>query len=295
MNSGLVSFIKMFNNELNVIKRGSRIVFLQYRNIAFVDAMTFGPGCSLDDFGKMWGAPIKKGCFPYEKYTTIEQLVTDRNWPALDDFNSRLTRKMHEYTSAQVVEKIKSYQQGISIDQNEIYHKIMSAGITKLKSPVDLDVYLQMWQIFETGKREGKMTNMMDFLCYYNAVDTEVLTEAMQKYISSFIANFKTCPNEFITLPAIAETILWNHYDASEYLPYSFNEEFADLSNLIRSQLAGGLSCVFTRHVEVGQQEMVFDPQVYLATNGDRFQQLIAFDVNSKFFNITTMSKNTFG
>ena len=273
----------MYNTEIDVIKRGSKIVFLQYRNIAFVDALTFGPGCSLDDFAKMWGASINKGCFPYEKYTTIEQLNSDKDWPCLQDFKSKLGRKSFTYTAEQVLEYIKEYQQSLPFNQDEIFAKIMSQDMIRVESSVDLEVYLQMWKIFENGKCDGRITSMMDFLCYYNALDTEVLTEAMQKYISSFLINFKTCPNEYITLPAIAETILWNNYDASQYLPYSFNEEFADLSNLIRSQLAGGLSCVFARHVEVGQQEMIYDPKVYHAANGERFQQLIAFDVNSEY------------
>ena len=274
----------MYNNSPDVIKRGSKIIFLQYRQIAFVDAMTFGPGCSLDEFGKMWGANIKKGCFPYEKYLTIQQLVEDTQWPCLGDFKSKLSLKKYTYSEEQLNLKFEKIQSHLDISKQDFLQKLTGCQSheSHLESPVDLDVYCEMWIVFENGKRKNTMTNMMEFLCYYNALDTEVLTEAMKRYISSFYTNFRTCPNEFVTLPGIAETILWQYYDAEEFMPYSFNQEYADVSQLIRSQLAGGLSCVFSRHVQVGQGEIKYDHSVYHATNGQRFTQLISFDVNSK-------------
>ena len=273
----------MFNNSLDVIKRGSKIIFMQYRQIAFVDSMTFGPGCSLDEFGKMWGAAVKKGCFPYEKYLSIEQLVEDTEWPALVDFTSKLSNKVYKYSNNQILCIFDQLAEKIQISMEDFRQKLTPMIDDVMSSPVDLDVYCQMWAIFEHGKQEKTINNMMDYLCYYNALDTEVLCEAMEKYISSFLNNFGICPNEYVTLPAIAETILWHYYDDSLYLPYSFNEEFADVSKLIRSQLAGGLSCVFSRHVEIGDCEIIYDSSVYHAENGQRFTQLVAFDVNSKF------------
>ena len=274
----------MYNNQPDVIKRGSKIILLQYRQISFVDAMAFGPGCSLDDFGKMWGAAVTKGCFPYEKYTTIDQLLQDTNWPSILDFKSKLSNKIYKYSKQHLMDKYQQIQCHLSITRDEFLSKVKGKEnqASSLDSPVDLDVYCKMWIVFEHGKRNQSITNMMDFLCYYNALDTEVLTEAMQKYISSFLGNFGICPNEFVTLPGIAEKILWQYYDNDKFQPYSFNEEFADVSRLIRSQLAGGLSCVFSRHVEVGQGEIKYNPSVYYAENGQRFTQLIAFDVNSK-------------
>ena len=278
----------MYNKSPEVIKRGSKIIFLQYRQIAFVDAMAFGPGCSLDEFGKMWGANVTKGCFPYEKYHTITELVEDTEWPPVGEFTSKLSNRKYTYSVNQLCNKFQQIGSNLGLSQEEFLKKINGRQITErsFESPIDLDVYCQMWTVFETCKRNKTMGNMLDFLCYYNALDTEVLTEAMQKYIASFLGNFGTCPNEFITLPGIAKKILWQYYDVEEHKPYSFNSEFADVSQLIRSQLAGGLSCVFSRHVEVGQREIEFDHSVYHAENGDRFTQLIAFDVNSKFYTI---------
>ena len=273
----------MFNNQPDVIKRGSKIIFLQYRQIAFVDAMAFGPGCSLDDFGKMWGANVRKGCFPYEKYTTIEDLAKDTQWPTLEDFKSKLSCKTYNYSQQQLDDKYQEIQTKLDISKQEFFTKIGRLEMDSFESPIDLNVYCQMWIVFEQGKRNKSINNMLEFLCFYNSLDTEVLTEAMEKYISSFLENFGVCPNEFITLPAIAEKILWQYYDNDSYQPYSFNEEFSDVSKLIRSQLAGGLSCVFSRHVEVGMAEMKYDSSVYHAANGKRFTQLIAFDVNSKY------------
>ena len=272
----------MYNNKLDVIKRGSKIIFLQYREIAFVDAMMFGPGCSLDSFAKMWGTEATKGFFPYDKYETIDEMLGDVNWPKLSDFNSKLGRQTFEYSLQDAEEKLQSYNLTTFASKEELLIKIMTSD-DKIYSPIDLDTYCQMWSVFENGKRDGRIQNMMDFLCFYNARDTEVLADAMVRYSNAFMANFNICPIEYITLPAIAEKVLWNFYDDTLFKPFSFNQEFGDVAALIRSQLAGGLSCVFTRHVEVGAGEMKYDYNVYHAANGHRFTQLIAFDVNSEF------------
>ena len=280
---GLLNFIKMYNDQLNVIKRGSRIILLQYRQIAFVDAMSFGPNCSLDSFGKMWGAKVTKGCFPYEKYQTIAQLRQDKVWPELIDFQSKLSGKTYHYTMEQIEDIYTNLKHKVDVSKMEFRRMInIDESTITLESPIDLVVYCEMWSIFENGKRNGTICNMLDFLCHYNALDTELLVDAMRRYIKSFLDNFQTCPNEYLTLPGISERILWNYYDDSQYKPYSFNQEFANISDLIRSQLAGGLSCVFSRHVEVGSGDMIHDETVYKAQNGDRFTQLVAYDVNSE-------------
>ena len=277
----------MFNAQPEVIKRGSKIIFLQYGQIIFVDAMNFGPGCSLDKFGKMWGANVTKGCFPYELFQTIEEMQNEDQWPRLDHFRTTLNRKEHQASQEEINNYYESLEKAIGISKEEFALKITGQALpfNELDSrnfPVELEVYCRMWQNFEESKQNGSMKNMMDYLCHYNAIDTELLADAMTNYISSFITNFKTNPNEHVTLPGMSETILWNHYDKSQYHPYSFNEDYADVSNLIRSQLAGGLSCVFARHVEIGTDEEKFGPRVHRAQNNERFRHLIAFDVNSK-------------
>ena len=285
--SGLLTIMMMYGTQPEVIKRGSKIIFLQYGEIVFVDAMNFSPGCSLDKFGKMWGANVTKGCFPYELYKTIDEMENDVQWPNLDLFHTTLNRSSHQNNQEEIEQLYQSLSSAIGISKEEFAMKISGTNLTfdELHSktfPIELEVYCNMWRDFEQGKKDGSMKTMFDYLCYYNALDTELLADAMTKYISSFITNFQTNPNEHVTLPGMAETILWNYYDKSQYHPYSFNKDYGDVSNLIRSQLAGGLSCVFARHVEIGDGEEKFGPKVHRAQNGERFKHLIAFDVNSK-------------
>ena len=262
---------------------------MQYRSIAFVDAMNYGPNCSLDSFGKMWGANVNKGCFPYEMYKSIDEMVDDTEWPPMHKFKTTLCRTTYTATTHQIEQCFRKLNEAIGINKDEFMHRLTgSRQSSDLQNgyifPVDVVVYCKMWEIFESGKKEGSMTNMMDYLCYYNALDTEVLAEAMTKYMTSFLQTFQINPNEHITLPSIAERVLWNYYDNKRYQPYSFNQDFGDISKLIRSQLAGGLSCVFARHVEIGDGEIKYQHNVHHASNGNRFRHLIAFDVNSKSF-----------
>ena len=283
--------IKTFKTDVNVIKRGSKTIFLQYRNIAFVDALNFGPGCNLDNFGKMWGAMVKKGCFPYEMYKSIDEMQADNEWPAMLLFKSTLARNVYSYDIQTIDACYKELKNTINVSKQDFARKIAGDSylfdqLNQAQFPVELPVYCKMWTTFELGKQQGSMLNMFDYLAYYNALDTEVLADAMSKYIEAFLKTFQINPNEHVTLPSIAEKVLWNYYDASEYHPYSFNQDFADVSNLIRSQLAGGLSCVFCRHVEIGNGEEKYQKSVHRASNGERFRQLISFDVNSKLFQL---------
>ena len=283
----MLHFIKMYKNQVNVIKRGSKIVMLKYGSIAFVDAMNFGPNCSLDSFGKMWGAAVKKGCFPYEMYTTIEDMVKDDEWPAMPSFSTTLGRSSYSTSLQQIEECYQMMGRVIEITRLEFTAKLSKssnsfAQLEKENFPVDVAVYSEMWAKFELSKKNGTMANMMDYLCYYNALDTEVLADAMSKYIRSFLNTFGINPNEHITLPSISERVLWNYYDNTMYQPYSFNEDFGDISQIIRSQLAGGLACVFARHVELGDGEQKYQYSVHHASNGQRFRHLVAYDVNSK-------------
>ena len=258
--------------------------------------MCFEPNCSLDSFGKMWGSSVVKSIFPYDMYTSIDQLLQDTQWPPAPQFRSLLCEKKEMYSLETILKLYEKIHKSLDTSIAEFKEKLGVNNHCPLNEladhafDVDLHVYVDTWIKFEEEKRAGEMSNMHDFLCYYNRLDTELLVEAMQQYIESFLDNFGVNSNEYITLPALAEVTLWKKYDTRKYRPYSFNADFADVAQLIRSQLAGGLSAVFCRHVQLDGWLTKYDPSVHFAKNGDPFRQIISYDVNSKCI-ILIMSK----
>ena len=264
------------------------MIFLKYHNLCFVDAMCFGPNCSLDAFGKMWGSSVVKSIFPYDMYKSIDQLLLDTEWPSAPHFKNLLSDRKKMYSLETILQLFEKVHTQLNITIAEFKEKLglnIHCPLTQLADhafDVDLHVYVDTWIKFENEKQAGRMRNMHDFLCYYNRLDTELLVEAMKKYIDSFLDNFGVNSNEFITLPALAETTLWKKYDTTRYRPFSFNTDFGDIAQLIRSQLAGGLSAVFCRHVQLEGWLTKYDRSVHFAKNDEPFRQIISYDVNSE-------------
>ena len=263
-------------------------MYLKYQNVAFIDSMNFGPGCGLNQFGKMWGSRTIKSIFPYDLYRTIDDIYNDTEWPCAPNFASILRPQKHLYDAQTMRSIFLKVSQSISVSEEIFARKLGLDQNCPLEHmhehafDIDLHTFTDTWIFFEEEKREGRMENMYDFLVHYNKLDTELLVEAMQSYIKSFLENFQVNANSFVTLPAMAECILWKSYDTSRYRPFSFNKDFADLAKLIRSQIAGGLSAVFTRHIQLAGSSSGYDPSVHFAANGDVFRSIISYDVNSK-------------
>ena len=286
---GLLNYSNKYKYKLSLVKRGNAIISMKIQSIVFVDACNFTSGCSLDDFTRMWGAQTNKSIFPYEKFESIKSLKEQKHWPEMSDFHSSLRtpkftislndlEKLHQKisnifgtTEAEFIKQIDPTT-GCSSKQD----------LALCKFPVDVEVYVEMWILFEKSITSGEMQSMLDFLKFYNSLDTISLVQAFQNYVSSFLENFDVCPNDFITLPGLSERIMWNKCNIDKYLPYTFGPQFGHLNKLIRDNLKGGLSCVFARHITVGQSVNNFAKQVNYAPNGERYDRIVAMDANSE-------------
>ena len=299
---GLLTFADKNKRKISVLKRGNSFLSLTIDNVIFVDACNFTSGCSLDSFTRMWGASVTKAIFPYEKFSSIEALESTKDWPLMKDFHSKLNQQKHKYTIAQILEQTIKIEQAFSMDLPEIIQKIDPIGtcitvsdLANCEFPVKIEIYVDLWLFFEMKLRCGEMVSMKNYLEYYNSLDTISLVEAFENYIKSFILNFDVNPNDFITLPGLAERVMWSKFDSSKFAPYTFGKDFGHVNKLIRENLKGGLSCVFARHVEVGCSTNQYSRNVHNATNGESFERIIAMDANSKaIYYLTSIYKNRF-
>ena len=286
---GILSYCDKYNVKLSILKRGNAIISLTIKNIIFADVCNFTSGCSLDAFTKMWGADTNKAIFPYEKFKTIESLENATNWPPMIDFRSSLGKDNFKCTVTEIEFALKKIRTSISLDDIQLLKQLDPSGRAKNLDdlvdcvfPVKLESYADMWVFFKNKIETGEMKSMMDYLKYYNSLDTICLVQAFRKYINSFLENFDCNPNDFVTLPGLAERVMWSKFDSSEFSAYTVGNTFGHVNKLIRENLMGGLSCVFARHIEVGPSADKFDQTVTSASNGHPFDRIAAMDANSK-------------
>ena len=286
---GLLNYSDKYKNKLSVLKRGNAIISMKIQYIVFVDACNFTSGCSLDDFTRMWGAQTTKSIFPYEKFNSIKSLYDQNKWPMMSDFYSSLKSSKFSISADELIKLQNSMLNFFGTTEEDFIKQLDPIStcetlqdLANCKYPVDVNLYVDMWILFEKNMLSGEMQSMMDFLKFYNSLDTISLVQAFRNYISSFLKNFDVCPNDFITLPGLSERIMWNKCNIDKYLPYTFGSQFAHINKLIRDNLKGGLSCVFARHITVGQSENNFANQVNYAPNGERYERIVAMDANSK-------------
>ena len=58
--------------------------------VVFKDVRHYTSPCNLDKFLKTWQAPAEKSVFPYQKYSSIEELEQATEFPPIEDFYSDL-------------------------------------------------------------------------------------------------------------------------------------------------------------------------------------------------------------
>ena len=222
-------------------------------------------------------------------------------WPEYGDFASSLSRKKPTCYKKSITDafnlakelwtgitfnefiKVLSLTEFVSGDENNFSTKPNIAEWFV----VDPETYLRSKHTFELNRME----NMLDYLKLYNCVDVEVLTEAFSRYSKLFFENFTLNPLDFVSLPGMAERAMWRHYDTNVNSPYSFHDDFSSVPKLIRSQLLGGLSCVFHRHAQTSVNSQP-NPLTTKTPSGKDIRILKSYDVNSKIFNRTDLCFN---
>ena len=86
----------------------------------------------------------------------------------------------------------------------------------------------------------------------YNLLDVQPLALAIERSFDCFHLYFGEDANIHQSLPSVAQSSLYRHYDQSCAYIYSFQETEDEVRSLHRSTLCGGLVNCFHRHVYLG-------------------------------------------
>lgn len=269
---------------------------------SLLDARNYLSGGSLSQFGSTFGAKTSKGIFPYEFFENIEDATNCSQWPEFKHFNSSLS-----YPRKDLKERIKLAFDIYSQNENEQkslkqFFDIMSIPTDSVTfqegqqelpdldfvnlEPNSLDpvLYMEGFLSYNELYDLGIIGNMFEFLCQYNKDDVEILADALAKYVSLFISNLGTNPLDYISLPGMAEAIMWSKFDQSVGGAYSI--ERAEVAQMIREELMGGtVNILNSRHVEINVpiSDQVYAPEVYSVPNGSPITKLISFDFNNLY------------
>ena len=304
---GLLSIWNLDSKKAKYIKRASGLTAVNLevdgQEFQFDDARLYTAGGGLSQFGETFGSETSKGTFCYEYFETIEQAKNCTIWPNLEDFKSSLsfpvndiTERLHvayEYAVSHIQMTATDFLDKMSIPP-EAYE--MGDNPFELPNSIDLDktdfrsqtldplLYIKGYISYLELKELDLVSNMFDYLAYYNKDDVKILISALTNYVQLFIQNLNSNPLDFISLPGLAERIMWKMYDNKIGAPYSMDR--GKLTEEIRKSRTGGIVKILTtRHVEVGvpESDRIYSDEVYTVPNGDMIQILEVIDFNNLY------------
>ena len=303
---GLLDAWNLQTSQIHCIKRGTGLMSIDLDldglRFEFLDARNYLAGGSLAQFGEIFGSEITKGTFPYEYFQTIQEAKGCHDWPNFDAFHSSLgypvdniIEKFHRAFDIAVASLnltageflIKMSISSDSYKLSDDPYSLPTIDFDKsniLTQTLDPVKYIEGLISYSELQDLGIVTNMFEFLAYYNKDDVKILLSALENYVGLFVSNLNINPLDFISLPGLAERIMWSKYDGRIGQPYSFAD--GRLNVEVRDGRTGGIVSILTnRHVIIGipPSERTFSNEVYCVPNGDMISQVISYDFNNLY------------
>ena len=229
----------------SVLKRGAQYFSIQTSTIKMNDVLNFSSPCNLVKYLKQWKASASKTIFPYQFFSTVEELKACREFPPQTAFHSTLSNSCvsdEEYADA------KSY-----------YYKCLN---------------------LPEGHPE-KMHNMVSWLKFYNLLDVSPLLEAITNSFECYHRYFGIDATAYLSLPSIAMKAIMRCYDQRCSYIFTFAKPFNDIRDLHRSNITGGCCACYHRYVNLVDDSGPVAAR--FAPNGKRFTYFIQLDFNSLY------------
>ena len=229
------------------MKQGNCYRLISFDSIRIKDILNFTAPCSLSKYLVQWNAKEAKGIFPYQFFKSVEHLNATTEFPLFDDFYS------------------------------------------SLKGDVSVEDYESAKQLFDSRRSlpttdPNHWSGMRDYLQYYNQMDTKPLVEAIVNSFEAFSHHFDVAPNRSFSLPSMAYQSMFNLYDGSLPLSYSFRQKDDQIRQLFRNNAIGGLTTCSHRHINLSDNGGPHNSR--FAPDGNRFSSVSFWDFNRFDFTI---------
>ena len=232
----LVPLFGLTDKGTRVIKQGNKYVNIKTQYFNFIDIARFlPPHTSYASFLRAFDIEDKKSFFPFDWLDSVSKL-DQTHLPPIEEWYS--------------VVKGKSVLDDNHLTVEENYEYVQS-----------------IW-------RDHNMSNMKQFLIYYNQCDVIGFLKAVCKMVEFYqnldICIFKTC----ISVPGCSRKMLFQCAKEQGAYFSLMDSKNADLYMLIKSNLVGGLSCVFHRR-QKANETYVDEEKKHLC------QKVIGYDMNA--------------
>ena len=255
---------KVRNCKVDVIKKTNSFVSLEFLNLKFLDILNFlGGATSLDSFLKAYQTSETKGFFPYEWFDSPDKL-DHTTLPPYEDFFSKL--KNCNPLEADWLAYQKLLSQG----------KTPREALKKLKLRATPSTGAANYEYIQQVWTSKGMNTFTDFVRWYNNKDVEPTLEALEKMSAFYHEKQIDFSKLGCTLPNLANRVL---HQSTKHRFYLFGEQDKDLDEIIRSNIVGGPSIVFTRYAKVGETKIRQSDNVCQSIEGIDASQLYPYSM----------------
>ena len=230
--------------DVNLLKKGNAYFSVILESLHFKDLLNFTCPMSLDRYLKTWTSDCVKMVYPYEKFSTIQQIRSQLEFPDLEEFKSSLKPDVDE----------------------EVYNQCKTEYYRRLNLP---------------RGHEEKWNNFEDYLKFYNLSDVKPASLALIKQFETYLENFGSYPNHFLGLPSFARHSMFAMYDQNCPNIFTFPET-SDATQVFREGIIGGLTNVYKRHVTLDETEEAAHAAKY-SKRGNQWQKIEFYDINSMY------------
>ena len=230
--------------DISILKKGTSYFSCTIGRLHFKDLLNFTANMSLDRYLKTWTSDAVKMVYPYERYSSIEEIRCQKEFPEISEFRTELKPDVDEVVYNQCKSE---YERRLSLASGDP----------------------EKWENFE------------DYLKFYNMSDVKPASLALIKQFETYLENFGSYPNQFLGLPSFAKHVMFSLYDESCPSLFTFPAN-SDATTLFREGIIGGITNVYKRHVTLDESEDAAHAAKY-SKRGNKWKKIAFYDINSMY------------
>ena len=229
--------------DIKILKKSATYFSINFDNFCVKDLIHFTAPVSLDKYLKTWLKNENKLVYPYEFFSDIFEIRNCLDFPEPEAFYSAL------------------------------------------KGPVDLENYKKCKAYFDYHRNlpnthKYHWPNFESYLKHYNLSDVLPASRALIKQFEKYEENFGISPMQYLGLPSFARNAMLALYKKDSPSIFTFPDR--DTTNDFRTQIIGGLTNVYHRHVTTDVTENAAHSAKF-SKNGEKWQEIRFYDVNAMY------------
>ena len=231
-------------SNIKLLKKGPHYFSVQFLNLHFKDLINFSIPASLDKYLQTWTNKFQKLAYPYERFSSINEIKSCLEFPPKKDFFSSIKGDCDD----------------------ELY--------TKCKKIYDFHHNLP-----ETDP--NYWPNFESYLKYYNLSDVKPVSLALLTQFETYESNFGLSPMQFLGLPSFARAAMLKMYDPKSPSMFTFPSD-SDATKIFRENTIGGLCNCYIRHITTDSLENASNSAKF-NRKGHKWSEIRFFDINSQY------------